>query len=81
MTASESLIVELEDAISSGTVERRIETLWRVTDLFIAGADQYSDNQIDLFDDVISRLAARSRSPPAQSWRGGWRRSPMPRSR
>ena len=58
MTATESLIVELEDAISSGTVERRIETLWRVTDLFIAGADQYSDDQIDLFDDVIARLAA-----------------------
>jgi len=58
MTATESLIVELEDAISSGTVERRIETLWRITDLFIAGADQYSDDQIDLFDDVISRLAA-----------------------
>ena len=59
MTAYGSLITELETAITSGTVERRIESLWHVTGLFITGASQYSDDQIALFDDVIGRLAAQ----------------------
>jgi len=54
-----SLIDELESTISSGTVERRIESLWHVTDLFITGAAQYSDDQIAVFDDVIGRLAVQ----------------------
>jgi uncharacterized protein (DUF2336 family) len=57
MGAYGSLITELETAISSGTVERRIESLWHVTELFITGASQYSDDQVALFDDVIGRLA------------------------
>lgn len=58
MTAYGSLIKELEDAISCTTAQRRTETLSRVTDLFIAAAGQYSDDQIALFDDVIGKLAA-----------------------
>jgi uncharacterized protein (DUF2336 family) len=57
MIAQQSLIIELEDAISSGSVDRRIETLRRVTDLFLTGAPMYSDEQVALFDDVIGRLA------------------------
>src|SRR5262245_24410106 len=53
-----SVITELEDSIESGTEERRAETLRRVTDLFITDAGRYSEDQITLFDDVISRLAA-----------------------
>lgn len=53
-----SLISELEDAISRGSVERRLETLWHVTDLFILGSETYADDQTALFDDVIGRLAA-----------------------
>jgi uncharacterized protein (DUF2336 family) len=59
MNASGSLIGELESAIASGTVERRVASLWHITDLFIAGASQYSDDQVALFDDVIARLAAQ----------------------
>ncbi len=59
MNAYGSLIDELESAISSGTVERRIDSLWHVTDLFITGASQYSEDQVALFDDVIGRLAAQ----------------------
>ena len=54
-----SLIGELEQAIASGTAERRVASLWHVTDLFITGASRYSDEQISLFDDVITRLAAQ----------------------
>ena len=53
-----SLIDELEDALASKTEERRMAALWRITDLFIAGADTYSEDHITLFDDVIQRLAA-----------------------
>ncbi|PWB57115.1 MAG: hypothetical protein C3F17_21380 [Bradyrhizobiaceae bacterium] len=53
-----SLIDELEDALASTTAEKRHAALWRVTDLFISGADRYSDDQIGLFDDVIARLAS-----------------------
>jgi len=58
MTAYGTLIKELEEAIGCVDVDRRTETLSRVTDLFITGAGQYSDDQIALFDDVIGRLAA-----------------------
>lgn len=53
-----SVIVDLEEAISSGTQSRRLETLRRVTDLFLKGARVYSEEQVALFDDVIGRLAA-----------------------
>jgi uncharacterized protein (DUF2336 family) len=53
-----SLIDELEDAIASGSPEKRLNSLWRVIDLFMEGASRYSDEQVELFDDVILRLAA-----------------------
>ena len=59
MEAQRSLIVEIEGAIASGSSEQRVETLRRVTDLFLVRADDYSEIQVDLFDDVISRLADR----------------------
>ncbi len=58
MAAYGSLINDLENAIASGSAERRTQTLWRITDLFITGAGQYSQEQVALFDEVISRLAA-----------------------
>jgi uncharacterized protein (DUF2336 family) len=58
MAAYASLIADLETAIATGTVERRIDSLWHVTGLFTTGASQYSDDQIALFDDVIGRLVA-----------------------
>lgn len=52
----QSLIDELEDALEQATPEKRSNALWRITDLFIASADVYADDQITLFDDVIGRL-------------------------
>jgi uncharacterized protein (DUF2336 family) len=54
-----SLIAELEQALASGTSDQRIHTLARITDLFVIGAETYSDEQIDLFDDVLINIAAR----------------------
>src|SRR6201992_1704946 len=53
---SESLLDELQTTLSHGTVARRVETLRRVTDLFINGAVDYSDDQVTLFDDVFQCL-------------------------
>src|SRR4030081_4165293 len=51
-----SLLDELETTLAHGTVARRVETLRRVTDLFINGAVDFSDEQIALFDDVFQCL-------------------------
>jgi uncharacterized protein (DUF2336 family) len=53
---SENLLDELQDTLTHGTVARRVETLRRVTDLFISGAVDYSDDQVGLFDDVFQCL-------------------------
>ena len=58
MATNVGLIREIDDAIAQGSNGRRSEILRRVTDLFIAGATLYSDEEISLFDDVIKRLAA-----------------------
>src|SRR5246127_5378894 len=53
---SVELLDELQTALAHGTVARRVETLRRVTDLFLNGAVDYSDEQIALFDDVFQCL-------------------------
>jgi len=50
------LIDELESALASGTVDRRIDILTRVTDLFINGAERFSEYQVGVFDGVMARL-------------------------
>jgi uncharacterized protein (DUF2336 family) len=51
-----ALIDELEAALASGSIPRRINILSRVTDLFINGAELYSEQQVGVFDDVMARL-------------------------
>jgi uncharacterized protein (DUF2336 family) len=55
-TAPENLLDELQTTLAHGTVARRVETLRRVTDLFLGGAVDYSDEQVGLFDDVFRCL-------------------------
>jgi uncharacterized protein (DUF2336 family) len=59
MEPSRSIIAELETAIAGGSYENRVATLRRVTDLFLLRADDYSEPQVDVFDQVISRIADR----------------------
>ena len=54
--APENLLDELQATLAHGTVARRVETLRRVTDLFLSGAVGSSDEQIGLFDDVFQCL-------------------------
>jgi uncharacterized protein (DUF2336 family) len=55
-SSAESLLDELQATLTHGTVARRVETLRRVTDLFLGGAVDYSDEQVALFDDVFKCL-------------------------
>ena len=57
MEVGGSLIAELEDAIQRGSREKRAETLRRVTDLFLSDANRLNDQQIEVFDEVLGRLA------------------------
>src|SRR5258706_3712129 len=52
----QGLLDELQTTLAQGTVPRQVETLRRVTDLFLSGAVDYSDEQIGLFDDVFQCL-------------------------
>jgi len=58
MTATTSLLDELECALAAGTNAQRIEMLSRITDLFVADAHRYTHRQIDLFDEVIAKLTS-----------------------
>lgn len=62
MGAALSLIPELEQVLQRGSRHKRAETLRRITTLFLAGASQYSDAHVDLFDDVIGHLIAEIES-------------------
>jgi uncharacterized protein (DUF2336 family) len=55
-TRSINLLDELEATLAHGTVARRVETLRRVTDLFIHNAVDYTNEQIAVFDDVFACL-------------------------
>jgi uncharacterized protein (DUF2336 family) len=58
MSVQDSLISELEEAISHGNDERRAKTLRRVTDLFVFGSGHFSQDHIALFDGVFTHLIA-----------------------
>ena len=54
--AAASLIPELEQVVAQGSPEKRAQTLRQVTTLFLEGADQFTAEHVDLFDDVIGYL-------------------------
>jgi uncharacterized protein (DUF2336 family) len=59
MLARQSLFAELEDAIDGGSREKRVNALKQITDLFLTDANRFNDEQIGLFDDVITQLIGR----------------------
>jgi uncharacterized protein (DUF2336 family) len=52
----EDLIEQLEQAFAHSDMRQRAETLRRVTDLFVFNAGRFSDEQVELFDEVMGRL-------------------------
>jgi uncharacterized protein (DUF2336 family) len=51
-----SLIDQLEDVLASKDVSRRADILRKVTDLFVLGSGHFSEDQVELFDDVMGKL-------------------------
>jgi hypothetical protein len=54
-----SIIAELEDAVKSGSSQRRVDTLRQVTNLFLHDGERLSEEQVKVFDDVLCVLIAR----------------------
>lgn len=54
-----SLIGDLDDAVRNGSKNERVETLRRITDLFLASTERLTEQQISVFDDVIGHLIKR----------------------
>ena len=54
--AALSIVDEVETAINVGSAEKRLETIKRVTDLFLASAGSFDSEHIELFDVVLERL-------------------------
>ena len=59
MRVGQLLIIELEEAIQSGSKGKRIDALRRITDLFVADAGRLNDQQIAVFDDILEHLIKR----------------------
>lgn len=57
MDTSSPLLAELEQAIARGSPGRRADMLFKIADLFANGSARFSEDEIALFDDVITRLA------------------------
>jgi uncharacterized protein (DUF2336 family) len=62
-----NLIDQLEEVLASKDVSRRADILRKVTDLFVLGSGNFSEDQVELFDNVMGKLlenierAARAR--------------------
>jgi uncharacterized protein (DUF2336 family) len=52
----QSLIDELETAISQKNIGSRADILRQITDLFVVGSEYFDQEQMTLFDDVMGRL-------------------------
>ena len=63
------LLDELELAIQVGSAEKRLQTLGRVTDLFLGGADRFNDEQIGVFDDVLGHRRCELARISGEHWR------------
>jgi hypothetical protein len=59
MSALQQIIGDMEGAITIGSVTRKAEISNRVTDLFVSKAAQFSDEELTLFDELLTRLAVQ----------------------
>ena len=56
MNPKEGLIDQLEAVLASKNLAKRAQVLRSVTDLFVHGSGRFTDEQIDLFDEVMGKL-------------------------
>jgi uncharacterized protein (DUF2336 family) len=58
MTMFSALIDEIQNTAVSGSTKKQLSALTRITDLFVTGSARYSQQQIELFDEVFKSLVA-----------------------
>lgn len=56
MSDAHLLFAELEATLTNGAGPQRFTILRKITDLFLAGSDSYSDDHVAVFDGLMSRL-------------------------
>jgi uncharacterized protein (DUF2336 family) len=56
MSDAHPLFAELEATLTNGQGAQRFTILRKITDLFLAGVDGYSDDHVAVFDGLMSRL-------------------------
>ena len=78
--AQDSLIAELERATHSGSPDICAQALTRVTDLFLTGADRFSEDQVLVFEGVFEFLIQRIETKAREELSAQRRRLPMVRA-
>jgi hypothetical protein len=58
LQSRKSLIGDLEQALASGSSDRRLELLNRITGLFLEQGGNVGSDLVDVFDEVLQRLAS-----------------------
>jgi Uncharacterised protein conserved in bacteria (DUF2336) len=59
MSNAHQLFAELEATLTNGEGSQRFTILRKITDLFLAGADTYSDDHVAVFEELMNRLIQR----------------------
>jgi uncharacterized protein (DUF2336 family) len=59
-SAAHPILAELDTALSNAPASWHVTVLRRITDLFIANAELYGEDQVALFGDVMCRLIAKA---------------------
>jgi hypothetical protein len=62
MPDTHALFAELEATLTNGQASQRFSILRKITDLFLAEVDTYSDDHVAVFDELMSRLIDRIES-------------------
>ena len=70
------LFAELEATLTNGQTSQRFSILRKITDLFLAEVDTYSDDHVAVFDELMSRLIDRIESQALVELSG--KLAPMP---
>src|SRR5215475_13353788 len=67
MIIEPAFIREVDNAVAGASYPRRSEMLRKVTDLFMHSWDEFSSDDVSIFDEVIVRLAAGIEQPARET--------------
>lgn len=76
MSATPTLLAELENTLIAGSLDQRVSIMRRVTDLFLDRAPRLSEQQVGMFDDVLVSIAKWMESKALEEL--SWRLAPVP---